>query len=99
MKKQWPLDCALSFDPYFGEPNRDGNQGYEILEDGKVRFRIKAPFAKEVVIDQFGTVTPLAKVTEEEWEGDVDLGRGFKYFFLKIDGNEVLNPYLPVGFG
>ncbi|MBO4391463.1 MAG: enterochelin esterase [Lachnospiraceae bacterium] len=99
MKKQWPLDSALSFDPYFGEPNRDGNQGYEILEDGKVRFRIKAPFAKEVVIDQFGSVTPLQKVTEEEWEGDVDLGRGFKYFFLKIDGNEVLNPYLPVGFG
>lgn len=99
MKKEWPLDVALSFDPYFGEPNRDGNQGYEILPDGKVLFRIKAPTAKEVAIDQFGTITKLTKVTEEEWEGAVDLGRGFKYFFLKIDGNEVLNPYLPIGFG
>ena len=31
MKKQWPLDTAVSFDPYYGEPNRDGDQGYEIL--------------------------------------------------------------------
>lgn len=99
MKKQWPLDTAVSFDPYFGEPNRDGDQGYEILEDGRVLFRIKAPFAKEVCIDQFGAITKLEKVSEETWEGKVDLGRGFKYFFLKIDGNEVLNPYLPIGYG
>ena len=41
MKKQWPLDTALSYDPYFGEPNRDGDQGYEILPDGKVLIHIK----------------------------------------------------------
>ena len=68
MKKNWPLDVAVSFDPYVGEPNRDGDQGYEILPDGKVLFRIKAPTAKEVAIDQFGTITKLTKVTEEEWE-------------------------------
>ena len=33
------LDTAVSFDPYFGEPSRDGDQGYEILADGKVKFR------------------------------------------------------------
>ena len=99
MKKQWPLDTAVSFDPYQGEPGRDGDQGYEIHEDGTVTIRIKAPFAKEVVLDMFGNIFPLKKVSEEMWEGRVDLGRGFKYFFLKIDGNEVLNPYLPIGYG
>ena len=85
MKKQWPLDTAVSFDPYFGEPGRDGDQGYEINEDGTVKIRIKAPYAKEVVIDMFGNIFPFEKVTDEMWEGNFDLGRGFKYFFLKID--------------
>ncbi|MBP5222108.1 MAG: enterochelin esterase [Lachnospiraceae bacterium] len=96
--KNWPLDTAVSFDPYFGEPGRDGDQGYEILPDGEVFFRLKAPNAKEVVIDQFGTIHPLEKAEDGMWEGKADLGRGFKNFFLKIDGNEVLNPYLPIGY-
>lgn len=99
MKKQWPLDTAVSFDPYFGEPDRDGDQGYEILPDGTVFFRVKAPNAQSVEIDQFGKVTPLKKAGDEMWEGTVDFGRGFQYFFLKIDGADVLNPYLPIGYG
>ncbi|MBQ2952231.1 MAG: enterochelin esterase [Clostridia bacterium] len=99
MYTNWPLDTAVSFDPYFGEPGRDGDQGWEILPDGKVRFHIKAPDAREVAIDQFGHVTPLTRVSDEMWEGEVDLGRGFKYFFLKVDGCDVLNPYLPIGYG
>ena len=99
MKKVWPLDTAVSFDPYFGDMNRDGDQGYEILPDGKVKLRLKAPFAKTVVIDMFGSEFPLEKLSDDMWEGTVDLGRGFKYFFLKIDGNDVLSPYLPIGYG
>ena len=99
MQKTWPLDTAVSFDPYYGEPSRDGDQGYEILPDGKARVRIKAPGAKEVILDQFGHIHPLSRVSDEMWEGVVDLGRGFQYFFLKIDGSDVLNPYLPVGYG
>ena len=99
MKTQWPLDNALSFDPYYGEPDRDGDQGFECLDDGRVFFRIKAPNAKEVVIDQFGAIFPLQRASDEMWEGAVDLGRGFKYFFLKIDGADVLCPYLPIGYG
>ena len=30
MKKQWPLDNAVSYDPYYGEPERDGDQGYDV---------------------------------------------------------------------
>ena len=99
MKKQWPLDTAVSFDPYAGEPDRDGDQGYEILEGGRVFFRIKAPNAREVAIDQFGNMQPLEKVSDDMWEGTVTFGEGFKYFFLKIDGADVLNPYLPIGYG
>lgn len=94
-----PLDLSLSFDPYAGEPNRDGHQGVEYLPDGTVKFQIIAKDAKEVVIDQFGTLFPLHPAEDGYWEGIVDLGRGFKYFFLKIDGAEVLCPYLPIGFG
>lgn len=93
------LDTALSFDPYFGEPARDGDQGFEILEDGRVLFRIKAPNAREVAIDQFGKMSPLSRVSDEMWEGAVDIGRGFKYIFVKVDGADVLCPYLPIGYG
>ncbi len=94
-----PLDTAVSFDMYAGEPDRDGHQGFEILEGGKVFFRIKAPNAHEVAIDQFGHVQPLQKVDDEMWEGTLDIGRGFQYIFVKIDGADVLNPYLPIGYG
>ena len=99
MKNSWPLDTAVSFDPYFGEPDRDGDQGYELLPDGRVFLRLKAPGAREVVLDQFGRIHALSRVSEELWEGTVDLGRGFQYFFLKIDGSDVLSPYLPIGYG
>ena len=46
MKQQWPLDNTVSFDPYYGEPSRDGEQGAEIQADGSVRFRIIAPEAR-----------------------------------------------------
>ena len=99
MKNLWPLDTALSFDAYAGEPDRDGDQGFEILEGGNVRVRIKAPGAKEVVIDQFGRIFPLQRAEDGHWEGVAAFGPGFQYFFLKIDGADVLCPYLPIGYG
>ena len=99
LKQALPLDTAVSFDPYAGEPGRDGDQCFSVNPDGTVFFRLKAPNAKTVQIDQFGSVTPLAPAEDGMWEGNVDLGRGFKYFFLKIDGADVLDPYLPIGYG
>ena len=99
MKREWPLDTALSFDPYYGEPDRDGDAGYEILPDGKVFVRVKALSASRIVIDRFGTEFPLERVSDEMWEGTLDLGRGFLYFFLKIDGADVLSPAFPIGYG
>lgn len=94
-----PIDTTISFDPPFGEPDRDGDQGFEIHGDGTVTVRLRAPGAREVVLDQFGTLHPLNRVSEEMWEGRLDLGRGFQYLFLKVDGVDVLSPYLPIGYG
>ena len=99
MSNRLPIDTTVTFDLPFGEPDRDGDQGFEILDDGRVTVRVKAPNAKEVALDQFGRMHPLARVSEEMWEGTVDLGRGFQYFFLKVDGADVLCPYLPIGYG
>ncbi len=99
MKKSWPLDVSVSFDPYAGEPNRDGKQGAEILPDGRVHFRVIARNAREVVIDRFGTIFPLESVGDGAWEGTFDMGTGFLYFFLKVDGADMLCPYLPIGYG
>ncbi len=99
MKKQWPLDTTVSFDPYFGEPNRDGDQGYEILPEGKVRLKLLLTGARKAELDQFGHMHPLAPAGDGYFEGTVDLGRGFQYFFLKVDGCDVLSPYLPIGYG
>ena len=99
MNKPWPMDVAVSFDPYVGEPSRDGDVGYEVLGDGRVHFRVRAPQAQRVEIDQFGQITPFEKAEGDLWECTADLGRGFKYFFLKIDGADVLSPYFPIGYG
>ena len=99
MLTQWPLDTAVSFDPYYGEPDRDGDQCYEIRPGGIVFFRIKAPGAREVAIDQFGRQFPLVSAGDGMWEGEAQLGCGFQYIFLKIDGADVLSPYLPIGYG
>lgn len=99
MKRQWPLDTTIAFDPVIGDMNPENSQGYEILEDGSVHFKIKASDAKEVVIDVFGTVHPFTKIDDEMWEATINFGRGFKYFFLKIDGSDVLSPYFPIGYG
>ena len=47
-EKNLPLDISVSFDPYAGEPGRDGEQFARPAPDGKVHFRIIAKDAKEV---------------------------------------------------
>ena len=42
MRAATPLDLPLSFDPYYGEPDRDGDQGWSPLPDGRAAFRLRA---------------------------------------------------------
>ena len=97
MMNRLPIDTTVAFDAVPCAPEEE--QGFSVLEDGKVRFRVKAPGAKSVCIDQFGAVFNLTEARNGFWEGTFDLGRGFKYFFLKIDGADVLSPFLPIGYG
>lgn len=99
MNSRQPIDTTVTYDLPFGEPDRDGDQGFEILPDGRAKVRVMAPNAKEVALDQFSTLHPLSRVSDTMWEGTVSLGRGFQYFFLKVDGADVLCPYLPIGYG
>ena len=99
MYNQQPFDTAVAFDPIIGEKDRDGVQGAEILPDGRVRVRLLAPNAAKVELDQFGAIYPLEKTKNGAWEATLDMGTGFQYVFLKIDGADVLSPYLPIGYG
>ena len=100
MEKKRPLDVTLSFDPYYGEPDRDGEQGADVLPDGRVHFRIIAKDAKEVVIDQFENIHPLQAVGDGAWEGTFDLGKGFLYFFLNSSvfsfPNELISSFVNI---
>ncbi len=91
---------ALAFDPVLGEAS-DAHlrQGAEVLPDGRVHVRVAAPGATKVVLDRFGTEFPLEKGEDGVWDATVDMGKGFLYFFLRIDGADVLSPFFPIGYG
>lgn len=72
---------------------------YTIGEDGRVHFCLKAPNAREVVLKSFSEAFPLTKAEDGNWTGEFDIGRGFIYLFVEIDGASVLWPYLPIGYG
>ena len=91
---------ALAFDPVLGEPDQQqGWQGARFLPEGRVQVRLVAPGAQKVVLDRFGTEFPLQKGADGAWEGTLDMGVGFLYFFLRIDGADVLSPFFPIGYG
>lgn len=91
---------AVAFDPVLGEA-RDAalSQGAQLLPDGRVHVRVAAPQAHAVVLDRFGTEFPLQKGADGVWDATLDMGRGFLYFFLKVDGADVLSPFFPIGYG
>ena len=95
MKRVWPLDTALSFDPYYGEPDRDGDTGFELLPDGKVFVRVKAPAASRVVIDRFGTGVILVPEADGSFTVTLDIVVSRQFFaWLSAFGTgaEILSP-------
>ena len=75
------------------------NPSYEILADGRVAFRIQAPDASSVKLRTFDGEFPLVKDAQGLFMGTFDIGRGFIYLFVQVDGAEVIWPYLPIGYG
>ena len=73
--------------------------GASITSDGKVSYRMEAKEANCVSISPFGQECALEKDDKGIWTGTFDIGKGFKYLTMKVDGADVLSPFLPIGFG
>lgn len=75
------------------------NQGATFHPDGRVTFCLEAKEARSVIVSPFGQECALSKNEDGVWTGTFDIGKGFKYLTVKIDGADVLSPFLPIGFG
>lgn len=84
---------SVSYNPVLSE------QGAFIHPDGKVTFRIDAKEARSVSVSPFGQECALSKNEDGIWTGTFDIGKGFKYLQVRIDGADVLSPFIPIGFG
>ncbi|MCD8397371.1 MAG: enterochelin esterase [Lachnospiraceae bacterium] len=73
--------------------------GAEVMDDGNVRFEIYAPKADEVIIARRMDNFKLKKNSRGMWSGTCHLGYGYHNLNILIDGNEVLYPFIPIGFG
>lgn len=73
-------------------------KAYEETGKGTVRFRLYYPHAHRVLLRTYAEEFEL---TEENgcWIGEFVVGTGFAAIFITVDGNDVLYPGLPIGFG
>ena len=71
----------------------------QVMPDGRVLFRVKAPDAKQVQID-LGKKYTLAKDTGGYWTGITDsISEGFHYYSLLIDGVALADPASETFYG
>lgn len=71
---------------------------YEITGEGQVRFRFYLPQAHHVSLKTFTDEFVLEK-NGDIWTASCRVGTGFIGIFLNVDGNSVIYPALPIGFG
>ena len=83
--------------------HRDKSQylgsAHEILKNGNVSFRLYYPYASQV---KLVTIWGEEFTLEKEggfFKGILDIGTGLVGISLYVDGNENLNPFLPIGYG
>ena len=84
---------AVAYNPVLSE------YGATLEKDGRVTFCIEAKEAHSVSISPFGQECNLTKDEKGIWTGTFDIGKGFKYLNVKVDGADVLSPFLPIGYG
>lgn len=75
--------------------------GWGIFEqDGRTRFCLNAPKATSLAVSlPGGPCWPLEKGEDGRWRGTLELEGGFRYVDILMDGETVLLPQLPIGFG
>ena len=86
---------AVAYYPVLSE------QGVSYLEDGSVEVKLRLPQSAQRVCVKLmdGPAYDLAKNDQGMWEGRFAPGTGFQYADVTVDGETVLSPYLPIGFG
>ena len=73
--------------------NIRGNKYPMVTPDGRAMFSVRAPQAKEVLVDICGKKYPMTRGFRGEWTVTTDpLVVGFHYYFLNIDGAAVADP-------
>lgn len=73
--------------------NIRGNKYPMVTPDGRAMFSVRAPQAKEVLVDICGKKYPMQRGFMGEWTVTTDpLVVGFHYYFLIIDGVSVADP-------
>ena len=77
------------------------NQGIQYLDDGCVEVTLILPETTQNACIQImdGPRFALMKNEREMWSGRFRPGMGFSYVDVMVDGEVVLSPYLPIGFG
>ncbi len=89
--KELPSKLALSLNEEERMP-----YGYQIDDEKTVVFRFYYPHAKSVVVKSYDWEQKLEK-RDNIWTGRVKL-QGICFLWLEVDGNMVINPYLPICF-
>ena len=87
------LETALNFNPVLS------GEGAFPLEDGRYRFVLEAPEAGAVSIRLDEKEYPFTRGENGVWTLEMKPEPGFWFFFLKIDGANVVHPSFPIGFG
>lgn len=69
-------------------------------QDGRTRFCLNAPKATSLAVSlPGGPCWPLKKGEDGRWRGTLELEGGFRYVDILMNGETVLLPQLPIGFG
>ena len=86
---------ALAYNPVESE------EGVAYRENGLTALRLKLGenVREAVLVGADGREHILTKTDGPFWQGEFELGEGFQYVTLKVDGAEVLSPFLPIGYG
>lgn len=96
-----PRSIELGINPPM-DPQHYIPQGAVVQEDGSVELTIYAPQAKEVhaMMAVLDVVIPMKRTSNGVWTANTVLpDKGFLIIDFVVDGNAVLNPMAPIGFG
>lgn len=85
---------AVAYNPVLSEQTLTYENGMT-----RIRLRLSPDNRRVTLTGADGRVHPFLREEDGWWSGCFNLGGGFQYVTLKVDGAEVLSPFLPIGYG